>query len=265
MTPVQKSIKSFAIALAIVIICAIASSVIGILNFILREFIPENKPGEAGLYTYSNIDFLEIDLENATLELVVGNSFKIETSDDKYVSVTNHDKTVKVKEKNNFFWDDFGGNVKVYIPDEGINRLSIDVGAGKVSLDNSKAKYFELDQGAGIVTIKNSIFDKANIEGGAGKIDIDSTTLKNLSFNTGVGRTNITNSKILGRNEIVAGVGSVYIGIDESINNYSIEASKGIGSLKINGTEQEGEIGNGNNRLEIDGGVGDITVEFLKD
>lgn len=62
--------------------------------------------------------------------------------------------------------------------------------------------------------------------------------------------------------DIDAGIGKVDIELEDGVQNYTIKASKGIGSISINNEEltSDREYGNGPNYIKIDGGVGTIRI-----
>lgn len=263
MTPFQKGIKIFAISLAVFIICIIVSSIMSAfhLMFWVTGGINDNGHREVSTYNFDDIKYLDIDLGGVNLEIREGNEFKIET-DNSNIDVRSKNNSVKIEERSWFFWRTHTGTVTVYIPKNSLDETSIDVGAGKVSIDGLYTDSFDLDHGAGYVSIENSNFSRVDIDGGAGKIDIKNSTLRNLNFDTGVGSTNVSNSKLLGKSEISVGVGSVKLDLNDSIEDYTIETDKGLGSIKINGTETNGKMGSGPNHLDVDGGVGSITIDF---
>ena len=69
---------------------------------------------------------------------------------------------------------------------------------------------------------------------------------------------------LLKYDEINAGVGSLNIDLQGEKDSYKIQANKGLGSIKIDGKElPDGEsFGNGENYIEVDGGVGNIKIDF---
>ena len=71
-------------------------------------------------------------------------------------------------------------------------------------------------------------------------------------------------SKLTGKNEINAGVGSLNINLQGEKESYKIQVDKGLGSIKIDGKEISDEevFGDGENYIEVDGGVGNIKIDF---
>lgn len=267
MTSTQKIIKYFAYLLATFIICLIASSLIGTISFISMLFgYSENRSDitETVKTDYTDMKYLDIDLESTNLEIKEGEEFKIETTDKENLYISNLSSTVKIKDrdKNHFFWHNNKNSIKIYIPKNTVEKLKLDVGAGKVTINNIDANSIKLEHGAGYVLIKDSEFKKADIEGGAGKLEINSSTIHNLSFETGVGNSSITSSQILGKSNIAVGVGNVSVGLEGSKEDYTLYAEKGIGSIKIDGEKISGKTGTGDNEIHIEGGIGNIDVYF---
>lgn len=269
MTSTQKIIKYFAYLLATFIICLIASSLIGTISFISMLFgYSENRSGitETVKTNYTDIKYLDIDLDSTNLEIKEGEELTIEATDKEKLYISNPSNTLKIKERdrNHFFWHNNKSSIKIYIPKNMIEKLKLDVGAGKVTLNNIDADSLKLEHGAGYVLIRNSEFKKADIKGGAGKLEINSSTIHNLSFETGVGNSSITSSHILGKSTIAVGVGNVSVGLEGSKEDYTLYAEKGIGSIKIDGEKISGKTGTGDNEIHIEGGIGNIDVYFQK-
>ena len=78
----------------------------------------------------------------------------------------------------------------------------------------------------------------------------------------GIGKFELA-SNLTGRNDIDAGVGKLDLNLLDSIENYSIKADKGIGSITINRKEVSDSMqyGNGDTIIDIDGGVGSIEIK----
>ena len=96
-------------------------------------------------------------------------------------------------------------------------------------------------------------------------MSIKESNINDLDLDMGVGEVNLT-SNLTGQNQINAGVGKLNINLQGEKESYKIQADKGIGSIKIDGNEiSNGEtLGNGENYIEIDGGIGNIDINFAK-
>ena len=97
-------------------------------------------------------------------------------------------------------------------------------------------------------------------------MDILLGTIGYLDFNMGVGEVNIT-SKIIGVNEIDAGIGSLNLNLIGSLDDYKIKIEKGLGSAIVNGNNisRDEIVGIGDNFIDIDGGVGEIKVKIISE
>ena len=85
--------------------------------------------------------------------------------------------------------------------------------------------------------------------------------VNNLNLNVGVGNCNI--SAILKGNSVIeAGVGQLNIDLLDSIDNYKIKLTKGIGDITINDTKitDNNTFGNGNKNISLVGGIGPISI-----
>ena len=140
----------------------------------------------------------------------------------------------------------------------------IDTGAGKVEIDSLSCDVLKLSLGAGKADIKNlTANSRADIDGGAGELDIDGGKLCNLKLDMGVGKLTLK-SRIEGESDLDYGVGETDLILLGSLEDYQIEIDKGIGEAKLNGENMQDDLvyGSGENKIEIDGGVGSINIEF---
>ena len=94
-------------------------------------------------------------------------------------------------------------------------------------------------------------------------MSIRESVINDLDLDMGVGEINLTSS-LTGKNEINAGVGNLNIDLQGERESYKIQADKGLGAIKIDGKEiSNGEtFGNGENYIEVDGGIGNIDIDF---
>lgn len=98
-----------------------------------------------------------------------------------------------------------------------------------------------------------------------GKASILSGKIDDLNLDMGIGSVEIT-SVITGNSKIDAGIGNLDLRIQDNKENYTIESDSGIGNIKIDGTKisDDSKYGNGKNIIKIDGGIGNIDIEFNK-
>ena len=282
MTFWQKVIKYLAIAFAIFLIVNIIGvilSIIGIFGGIaffsntitnVREEIIQDQPNYSETpqvitdnIQIENITNLEIDVKYSTLKIKNNDTFKVE-SNDKNVTCTQKGNELIIKETgNNWLNKKEGNTIIIYIPEnKEFNEIDFDTGAGDISIESLTAKDFSFSIGAGKVEInKLNISNEAEIDGGAGKVDILSGEIRNLDLDMGIGEFNL-NTKLLGNNNIEQGMGKLVIRLTDTMQNYTIKTVKGMGSITIDGEEDQNKTtyGNGQNVVNIEGGMGAIEI-----
>ena len=143
-------------------------------------------------------------------------------------------------------------------------NVKISAGAGKIQVENINTENLDLELGAGETIInKLNVTNDCKIESGAGKVSILSGKIDDLNLDIGI--IEITSS-ITGNSKIDAGIGNLDLRIQDNKENYTIESDSGIGNIKIDGTKisDDSKYGNGKNIIKIDGGIGNIDIEFNK-
>lgn len=273
MTSIQKVIKYLAIAFAIFLVITIISGILGglyafsaILGFKQNNEIKSSEMlGTA--FENANIKVLDIDVNYTNLTIKRGDSLKVETNN-KDIKCKQNNQKIEVKEKkHNWFFNNEKLDLIIYIPENlEFEKVEISNGAGRIEIETLKSKVLELELGAGETKIENlNVSGKCDIEGGAGKVDILSGAINNLDLDMGVGEINLS-SMITGRSEIDAGIGNLNIDLQIDRENYTIRVDKGIGTVKVDGKSlSDGEVfGNGTNYIQVDGGIGNIRIDFRK-
>ena len=79
----------------------------------------------------------------------------------------------------------------------------------------------------------------------------------------GVGEVNLT-AMLEAKSDMDAGIGNLNITLQGDKETYQIRTEKGLGKIQIDGKEAEDRqiFGEGENYMEIDGGVGNIEIKF---
>lgn len=256
----HRLIKAFAICLAIFIIVSIINTIV---YFASNIFSVNNDINMNENYS-SEITNIKIDMGTSNLVIKKGDTLNI-TADNvsKRFKVNEESDTLTIKEKSvNVFRNQSISKVIITIPNN-LKDLSIDFGAGKLEISDINTSRFNLDQGAGKVIINNLISGKTDIDGGAGELNIKSSVLEDLDLDMGAGKFYFSGS-LHGNNKIEQGIGELIL--DLNGNDYTIKASKGLGSITINGEDysKNTTVGEGVNNIKIDGGIGSIIVNTKK-
>ncbi len=260
MNTTQKVIKTFAICLAALIILSIIN---GVAHLVTSAFSFNNDVNINETYN-SDINNIKIDVGTTNMVIKYGDTFSITAENvSKEFKIKEEGNTLIIKEKNiTIFGNKKSSHTTITIPND-LNNLSIDIGAGKLELSDITSNNFSLNQGAGKVVITNLISNNTTIDGGAGELHITSSKLQNLDLDLGAGKC-YYNGILLGNNKIDQGVGELIL--DLYREDYTIKASKGLGSITINGESYSKDVtvGEGINDIKIDGGIGSIIINTNK-
>lgn len=250
-------IKALAVILAFGIILSIFSLIISV-------FMSFSEPDYKDISEeYENASIVKIDIAFSNLTIKKGDTIKVEAQNvsDNF-KIKEKDGTLLVQEKKRFIKSKIS-DVTITLPEDVIEKLEIDAGAGSIQVNNISTNYFDLEQGAGKIEINNSNFLNTEIEGGAGEIKINGSVLGNLKLDAGVGKVSV-DGMINNFGDIDCGVGEIDLNLMGSLNDYRFNVEKGIGSIKIDGENISNNqaVGTGATNIKIDGGVGAINVSF---
>ena len=262
MTSWQKGIKYGAITLAVFIILMIFSAIISLLLLFVPRNNNDNNYNNSYNESYQQIVDLEIDLDNATLEIKNGSEFKIETFDvsDNFKTYTTNNK-LYIKEENFWFWNKTESRVTIYVPNY-LDNLDIDIDAGKLTIDNIQVKKLDLDTNNTDTNLNNVEALKANISTGVGRVDVTGANFNDLDLETGVGEVN-WQGQITGKSSIETGIGNVYLNLLGGEESYQFRVDKGLGNVLIDGNKFEDRTyGSGANSIYLETGVGNVDISF---
>ena len=266
MTSLQKIIKYCAIAFALFLAVSIIGGIVSVVSSL--NFLSGDAQDVGDMKTYAvtdAVDTLEIDLTAAQLEVVSGEKFSVE-SNHKYLKTDTMSGHLTVKETRQFVgFHSPEAKVILTIPENyTLKKAVIATGAGTVKIDALSAEKLTLDLGAGEVNIGElTVTNNAKIDGGAGALTINGGSLANLDFDMGVGKVVLTNA-LTGDSKIDYGVGELSLTLIGTAEDYCIELDKGIGEATLDGQKMADDTvyGQGENHLEIDGGVGSMNIQF---
>ncbi len=265
MTDFQKIVKYGAIVLAVFLVVAIIGGIFSAVGILGSLFDGESGTvAEITEYTVSgNITDLEIDIGAAEFTIKTGEGFFVE-SNIKNITVKENDGTLIIKEKSNLFKSNYKNPVLTLCIPKGTVFKTVDIttGAGKLTSEALSAERVSLELGAGEVNINELNASLATeIEGGAGALTVNGGTLYNLDLAMGVGKLELT-SALKGTCDLECGIGEVVLNLLEGKEAYSIAINNGIGNAKLDGENVSGNAvyGNGTNRIDIDGGIGEIRI-----
>ena len=273
MTDNQRIVKSIAKLLAGIIIILM---IVGVVSFIFRvanliSYYTDNESSPETSIIYADeensIKSMSIDIEASSLTIKKGDYLFVESNNKRVVS-KERNGTLYISESGSD-WIVKSNNIKIVIciPENmSFEEIELNTGASVVNVEKLCTDRIDIELGAGKVTFDTLISAKqTSIDGGAGNFTVHGGSLKNLEIDWGVGNAEIT-AEILGSSEIDSGVGNLELNLIGTVESYKIYADKGLGNFTVDGKSiSDGDvIGNGSNVIDIDSGVGNINVCFVK-
>lgn len=206
---------------------------------------------------------LKVRTSAARVAIRNGDELKVE-ADSKRVKIKQDSETLEVNDDRQWF---FNGQrrIVIYVPKNTVfDEVSIVTGAGRVEIEELVAEELYIDTGAGDVRIGGLVAHKrAEIYTGAGRFYLGGGELHDADFDLGVGQT-VINAALIGDSQIDCGVGEVRLGLIGAKDLYKIKVSKGLGAVMVDG-DSVGDgytAGDGENRVQIDSGVGSVKIDF---
>lgn len=264
MTTLQRMIKYCAMAFAIFLTVSIFSGIFGALGMLTSAGRDVTGP----MQTYpvsSHVENLDMEISAASMQIVTGDRFQVE-SNHKYLTVAETNGTLKITEKKVAFGvSNEGVSVILTVPEGFIfDEASIAAGAGKVDIASLCANTLKMELGAGKTDIGYLMAQRrSSISTGAGKLTIRDCQLHNLDMELGVGKQELT-GRLTGKCDIEYGIGNADITLLGSQEDYRIQMEKGLGSATLDGRAMSDDriYGDGENRIEIEGGIGSMDIRF---
>ena len=215
----------------------------------------------------SDIHSLDIQINAADFKIEHGDEFSVE-SNLKYLSVSEKDGVLTITDEAKSSSNYSNAVLTLCVPNGIVfNDVDIATGAAKLTVDALSTSSLELKLGAGDVRFESlHASSNADIEGGAGQITIASGTLNDLSLEMGMGELNLT-AAVLGDSNLKFGVGESNLTLIGCKDDYKVEVEKGLGSISVDGKNVSdfGSSGNGQNHINIEGGVGAINITFREE
>lgn len=275
MTQAQKIIKYLAIGLAVLIIVGIASGIYHTGAAIISIFEHDDSHNdnigeltEISLYSDELPSRLDVEIAASEMTLKLGDTLKIETNNS-YISCSVKRDTLSITEESFgiFHQGNVNSAIVITLPRELVfDEVDIDAGAGRLIIEGLSANELSLDLGAG-ETVIDSLFvsGEADINGGAGRIEIKTAEIGHIDVSHGFGELDIT-ALIKNGGEFDCGVGNVDLSLMGGKADYSVNVERGLGKITVDGktAKNDSTYGTGSSRVEINGGVGGISISFSK-
>ncbi|MBQ8371389.1 MAG: DUF4097 family beta strand repeat protein [Clostridia bacterium] len=212
----------------------------------------------------SEIHSLDIRISAADFKIVSADEFSVE-SNLKYLSVSEKNGVLTIVDEAKSNSNYSNAILTLYVPNGMVfDDVDIETGAAKMTVAALSASSIELKLGAGDVRFESlNASAEVDIKGGAGQITIVSGTLNDLTLKMGIGELNL-NAAVLGESDLKFGVGESNVTLIGSKDDYNVDIEKGLGNITVDGktVTDLGGSANGQNHIEIEGGVGTINLKF---
>ena len=157
------------------------------------------------------------------------------------------------------------GSITIYLPENcSLKDCKIFGGTGDIHLSDIVCENLDLDLGTGALTIDHLECNKLDLDSGTGNVTLNHIVSYETDIDCGTGFVSIF-GKLLGETDISCGVGKLDIALADSEADYKIEIEKGLGHLTVNGNtckEYHSNPSGASNHLDIEGGMGDINIDF---
>lgn len=186
-----------------------------------------------------------------------GDKLVVETDPDNLVGVVN------IKTKNEDLKNE--NKVTVFKDGQALDEAEIELGVGVFNIENLKAEKLKLKNGVGKLKVDGLVIsDEAKLETGVGALNIQNANIQDLELKAGVGDI-VIEGILTGETEVKSGMGQVTLKIHGNMEDYRFDIDKGVGAVKINGEHYENIAlsNNGPHVIEIDSGVGAVSIEFV--
>lgn len=274
MNSFQKVIKYAAMAFAIILTVIILTGIVGAASSLVSVFGGEEEDRIDYNMDFSDVEKLDISHKIGDLRIKLGSGFRVEAANvSKDFRAELKNGTLKVGEPDSFNvfpWFISGKLHKkivitVYVPEDfNAKMIKVDGGAGEVVLEDLSTDYLIIDAGVGDLYGRNLHAKKVEVDAGVGNLELRDVVLSDVYFDCGVGNISIEGI-INGKSEFDCGIGNVDLKLEGEREDYALDIDSGIGNIRINGRKVAIDYYDNNkadNTITIDGGVGDLEIEF---
>lgn len=272
MRDAQRAVKAIAVGFAILLVYGIIVSVLGAGMIVGQIFGVEQGAAEEWSETVISDkgDFAElcVNVGSVNVRMERGEEFQV-WADNEVVEFRRDTDKVYIEEKD-FDWlsrrEKWGGEVKIILPEDlELERVNLEAGAGTVLVNDLKVKELDMNLGVGRAELNGvEVTQKTKVDGGAGLLVIRDAEFEKLDLDMGVGKVEIE-VEISGKSKIDAGLGKLELNLKGGREDYKMKFSKGLGVITLDGENMnDGAVwGDGENEIEIDGGVGAIEIHMI--
>ena len=226
-------------------------------------------------FSGSTIENLDLEIETGILQIVEGDSFRVEGTDiiEGSIEVGVKNNTLYIKEKDHDVWGWFKhigafnkqSVVTVTVPKDFVAKnTEVEVDAGKLEIDKLATDVLDVNVQAGKATInKLTVNSKASIDVEAGSVNGEDYNGKNLEVEVSAGSCDLT-GMFTERLDLECSAGAINIDTALAADEYSYNLEQSAGSIRVNGDsykQYDGKNTNATNSIVAKTSAGTIKIE----
>ena len=134
-------------------------------------------------------------------------------------------------------------------------KVEIDNGAGKMTVEGITADRLDVENGAGDMTMNSvTVTDRLDIDGGVGAITVRDTVCGGIDADIGVGQLTFV-GEINGNGRIDSGVGAVHMTLYGDRSDYDFRTDSGIGQVITPGSNSGARY-----TFNVSSGIGEVRI-----
>lgn len=243
----------------------------------------------------AEITALILDFDAGKLKVLPGETLRVEAKNvlDREFVCSLEDGVLKVRERWSTSWADGlsrlltlrqkDTEVTVYLP-EGVElleadidisagladirgvhaqRLTLDMSAGRVNLEDLKTRSCAVDMSAGKLDVRGLQAEETRLDSSAGDIAIAELDTQRLTLDISAGATRISGA-ISEYCYVDMSAGTVKMNLTGTADDYTARLSRSAGSISYDGRSYTGDayVGKGAGRMDLSCSAGSIDVRF---
>lgn len=221
--------------------------------------------------------FKNINIEGGLtdIEILEGDKFYIEATAKELEGTFRYkveNNTLFVEHENkdnnfNFLKMDKIIDVKIYVPkDTKLNEIETENGMGDMLVYGLDMERLDIEAGVGKITIEDVIADEFEFEGGVGDVTCKNITFYDTKIEAGMGAVELEGD-FDGDIMIEGGMGDISITTTREYSDYNFKIEAGLGNISVNDNKYglfEGDINEnrgGKHMIDAEVGMGSIDIK----
>ena len=220
------------------------------------------------IYDMENIKNLNVDFDYGEMTLKKGDVDEIKVYADNIITERfqyevkgdtlniKYDRGVTVSFLFGGFAASSATKIEIIFPETmTFDKVDINNGAGKMTLEGITADKLSVDNGAGEMIMNGvTVSGKLDIDGGVGAITVTDVVCGSIDADIGVGELRFT-GEVNGNGRIDSGVGAVYMTLYGDRDDYDFRVDSGIGQVTTPGANSGAKY-----TFNVSSGIGEVRI-----